>query len=275
MRSNGRLPDFIIIGAMKAGTTSLYQYLKKHPALSACQRKEPGYFAKVAWDRGLDWYKGLFPDNTKIKFEASTHYTKSDKFGPVPQRMHALIPDVKLIYIVRHPIDRLLSHIHHMMVKDDELAGHYANPDFWKTQGDHYIACSKYHAQVCRYLEYFDLKQICILRFEDFVADPLSTVNEVLRFIGVDEQMFPGDMNFRRHNTLSTHARVKFPLVYRYLAAAHRRRLVPPVHRLLEQQVARPQITREHQEYLWNIFSEDLSKLETLTGRRFGYQLHE
>ena len=117
------LPDFVIIGAMKSGTTSLYDFVVRHPAITPASRKEVQYFS--FWhDLGKLWYRSNFPtDLSRRRFykktgqnllsgEASPDYL----FHPeVPGRMKELLPDVKLIVILRNPVDRAYSHYHHRL----------------------------------------------------------------------------------------------------------------------------------------------------------------
>jgi hypothetical protein len=89
-RSIHRLPDIVIIGAMKAGTTSVFQYLSSHPEVVRGKLKEPAFFTFLNFHKGVAWYESLFPQNDKLKCEASTNYTKYPKYGPVAERMHAI-----------------------------------------------------------------------------------------------------------------------------------------------------------------------------------------
>src|SRR4051812_23979775 len=106
------LPDFIIIGAMKAGTTSLARYVDLHPRLHTSRRKEPDFFLRdAAPPKTLAWYEAGFEETGKLQCEASTNYTKYPFSRGVPARMHALLPGIKLIYILRDPVERIRSHL--------------------------------------------------------------------------------------------------------------------------------------------------------------------
>ena len=119
----GGLPDFIIIGAQKSGTTSLYRFIVKHPAIAPATKKEVHYFS-IWYKFGELWYRSHFPTNLSrynfykrtnqklLSGEASPVYL----FYPVvPGRMKELLPDVKLIVILRNPVDRAYSHYHHSL----------------------------------------------------------------------------------------------------------------------------------------------------------------
>src|SRR5436309_16134274 len=107
------LPDFIVIGAQKSGTGSLYAYLNGHPDVAGARVKEVHYF-DLHYHRGVDWYLDQFPDEAAARprctGEASPYYL----FHPhAPRRAFDLVPDARLIALLRDPVDRAISHYHH------------------------------------------------------------------------------------------------------------------------------------------------------------------
>jgi hypothetical protein len=111
-----RLPDFVIIGAMKSATTTLHAQLARQPGIVMSDPKEPNFFSDdEQWARGLDWYASLFaaagPDD--LAGESSTHYTKLPTHPHTVERMRAHVPDARLVYVMRHPVDRLVSQYVH------------------------------------------------------------------------------------------------------------------------------------------------------------------
>ena len=123
-----KLPDFIIIGAQKSGTTSLYDFLIKHPAIAPAAKKELHYFS-VQYARGELWYRSNFPTNLSRSafYKKTTQRLLSGEASPlylfypmVPDRMKEILPDVKLIVILRNPVDRAYSHYHHSLRKNME-----------------------------------------------------------------------------------------------------------------------------------------------------------
>src|SRR2546425_12046 len=105
-------PTFLVIGAMRAGTTTLWHQLRSHPEVHMPALKEPGFFAaEHNWHRGLGWYQRLFENarGASAVGEASTCYSDAVNSPGVPQRLAKVLPDVRLIYLLRHPVDRLLS----------------------------------------------------------------------------------------------------------------------------------------------------------------------
>ena len=115
------LPNLLVIGAQKCGTTSLHGYLSLHPQVSMAKRKELDFFVRpedsiVAignWHRGLDWYRAQFQGSSPVLGEASPNYTGFPHFRGVPERAARVLPEAKLICMVRDPIERIVSHYMH------------------------------------------------------------------------------------------------------------------------------------------------------------------
>src|SRR5687768_8813331 len=102
------LPNLIIIGAMKCGTTSMHGYLRRHRQIEMSGTKELDFFiAGRNWEKGPDWYASQFPGGTAIRGESSPNYTSALIFPGVPERMHSVVPDARLLFMVRDPVDRI------------------------------------------------------------------------------------------------------------------------------------------------------------------------
>ena len=180
------LPNFVVVGAMKAGTTSLYHYLRPHPNVFMPKIKELDFFAEeMNWTRGLDWYRHQFapaPRDAVALGEASTVYTKFPRYKGVAERMARVIPDVRLIYVVRHPIDRIRSHYEHRVASGAETApmeiAVFDNPI--------YLDYSKYALQVEQYLQHFPREQLLIVSSEELRQHRESTMRRVYGFLAVD-----------------------------------------------------------------------------------------
>ena len=184
------LPTFIVIGAMKAGTTSLYHYLRNHDEIFMSRIKELDFFVTESnWSRGLSWYKHQFSGagDALARGEASTLYTKFPEYQGVPERIAGLIPDVKLVYVVRDPIVRLRSHYQHRFMTGAETAP----AEVALLENPIYLSCSRYAMQLERYLDHFPREQILIVRSESLKHDRQATVQEVYRFLGVDPTRLP------------------------------------------------------------------------------------
>ena len=203
----GRLPNFVVVGAMKAGTTSLYHYLRPHPQVFMPKIKELDFFAEgMNWERGLDWYRHQFaaaPREATALGEASTVYAKFPRYQGVAERMERVLPDVRLIYVVRHPIDRIRSHYEHRVASGAETApiedAVFDNPI--------YIDYSRYALQVEQYLEHFSREQLMIVVAEEMRSDRAGVMSRVYGFLGADPSWTSPVLEQEFHQTAKKVAR--------------------------------------------------------------------
>ena len=181
-----RVPDFLIIGAQKAGTTSLYFDLLKNPAIFMPSDKEPGNLLEddVCTPRGLAAYAKRFkrarPE--QVCGEASTGYTKLPDHPGVPDRARRVLGDLKVVYIVREPISRIRSQHHH------ERSGERISCDIDEAvrRYSRFVDYSRYTMQITPWIETFGRDQVHVLQFESYIADRPTTVDAVSRFLGID-----------------------------------------------------------------------------------------
>jgi hypothetical protein len=191
----GRLPNFLVIGAMKCGTTSLFHYLQAHPQAYMAPIKEVEFFvAEKNWRRGLDWYRSQFLGaraDAKALGEASTSYTKYPQFEGVPERMAEYIPDARLIYLVRDPIERIRSHYQHRVLTGAERA---PLEDAVVRDG-RYLDCSRYAMQIERYLGSFPPERILLITSEELRSDRLQTLRRIYTFLEIDPDFVPSTID--------------------------------------------------------------------------------
>lgn len=200
------LPNFLIIGAPRCGTTTLYEELKRHPQIFMSPIKEPLFFAveeeKEPFHgpndnqgiRSLEDYSTLFSGarNEKAVGEASPLYLYSPK---APYRIERHVSDVKLIAILRNPVDRAYSHFLHDKLLGDENMNDFTEAiemeekreqmgwsPFWQ-----YRKVGLYGEQLARYLSIFHREQIKIFLFEDLLLNPQRMFKDLFQFLGVDE----------------------------------------------------------------------------------------
>lgn len=184
------LPTFIVIGAMKAGTTSLYHYLRHHDEIFMSRIKELDFFVPEGnWGRGLEWYRRQFAGagDCLVRGEASTLYSKWPEYDGVPERIARTLPWVSLVYVVRDPIVRMRSHYQHRVMTGAETAP----PEVALIENPSYLACSRYAMQIERYLDHFPREQILIVTSEALRGDRRATVEGVYEFLGVDSSRVP------------------------------------------------------------------------------------
>jgi len=196
-----RLPDFLVIGAMKAGTTSLCRDLESQPGIFFPSVKEPHTLCldDVLGHEGVRRYASLFrdADADALCAEGSTGYTKLPTHkGVVDRARRVLGKDLKLIYIVREPISRSISHHYHEYRAGD------APRDFMSAlRRDPMLAfVSKYAMQLRPWIDAFGLEQVYVIKFEDYVWNRVETVAATCRFLGVNPTpLIPTDQHV--HNS--------------------------------------------------------------------------
>jgi hypothetical protein len=186
------LPTFLVIGAMKAGTTSLYHYLRDHPQVFMPETKEVNFFNPLRnWRRGVGWYEEQFadaPPEATALGEASTSYTKYPWVDGVPERIASVLDDdVRLIYVVRHPIERMRSQYLHQVATGQEWRP--IEEAFRKEPM--YLHISRYAFQLDRYAPTVSHERILVVDARALRVDRESTVRRIYGFIGVDPSWVP------------------------------------------------------------------------------------
>lgn len=223
-----RQPDYLIIGAQRCGTTSLYSYLAQHPQIVPAEKKEVHFF-DLNFHQGVDWYREKFPNIAKcvsqetatatreagnkyisgfISGEASPYYL----FHPfVPQRVHQLFPEIKLIVLLRNPVERTISHYYHevrlgweslsfedaIAQEDFRLKGEsekmFSNERYYSFNHQHYTYLSRgiYINQIATWMSLFPKEQFLIIKSEDFYTQPDLIFNEACEFLNLPSFQIP------------------------------------------------------------------------------------
>jgi hypothetical protein len=209
-RNPGRgrlLPDFVIIGAAKSGTTSLYAWVCEHPLIERPQRKEIHYFSYYHY-RGTDWYRQFFPAERDRRAFAATHgrpFITGEASATymshplVPQRMAEVMPNAKLIVVLRNPIDR--AHSQYQMRRRDnyepeelfralelEDPGFARNPPRSGEPGDanrSNLSRGRYAEQLERWFALYPREQVHVLSTDDLASDPRQAMRAVHEFLGL------------------------------------------------------------------------------------------
>lgn len=199
------LPDFVILGAQKAGTSTLYDFLTRQPGVRGALRKEVGYFDARA-PRSLTWYRAFFPPRWSLRNgfltgEASPNYL----FHPgVPERVAAALPAAKFIVILRNPIDRSFSHYRHALryrtiaadtsfeealnlEKNVMATVDTSNELDWRSPFMRYsfVSRSFYLPQLERWFRCIERERVLVVRFEDMLVDGVGVLQRVLQFLGL------------------------------------------------------------------------------------------
>lgn len=264
------LPDFLILGAQRCGTSSLYRYLGAHPDLIASVRKETAYFS-TRFDQGESWYRAHFALRSRVaiqrivrtqrplSFEATPDYL----FHPlVPARVKRMLPNARFITLLRDPVERAFSHYRHMRrLRFEDLSFEQAiaeeeariSPDIEQLSVDpyhrarqalrfSYIARGRYADQLERWLESFPHERFLILDSQELFEQPTATVREICSFLEVESWS---------------------PRIFRNYSWKQE-----PESEAAEAQSVIPKHLRDS---LRQQFSEDHERLARLTGREFSW----
>ena len=262
-------PNFFIVGAARAGTTSLYHYLKANPSVYMSPFKEPSYFSD---------YRGYDKDKYLKLFDGVTDETAIGEATPAyladpttPGRIHDTIHNARIIMILRDPVERMFSewfmnvnYWFHETLPLGELLE--STTKIGKMR--RYIRSGLYTEQVQRYLDAFGASQVKIIIFEEFIRDPKQIVDDTLQFLGVIPAGFQLGV-YTAHNSSSDRSFPKNKLARRLLRSRKTRwlarsRLVRP---LLEKEVPKPKLEPIHRKRLEDLYREDARKLSQILKR--------
>lgn len=289
------LPNFLVIGVAKAGTTAMYQHLKAHPGVYMPPKKEPNFFSfdgtwpqhtprRPAWVTTWEDYVALFDgvQDERAIGEASPRYFHS----PIaPERIRDALPGARLVVLLRHPVERAFSHYMHMMnsgafdyrpfvplvrEKVKTIATWDAEP----------FACyglrhSFYYDSLRRYFDAFAREQIKVYLFETYRTEPSAVLQDLYGFLGVDDGFLP-DLGVRHNPTHGVpksqllHKTVMRPnliksMAARVVPAKVRRRVSRTIWRRIR--TRKPVLSDEVRREFMDIYREDVLKVQDLIGR--------
>ena len=279
----GALPNLVVIGGLKCGTTSLHHYLNLHPEVEMSRPKELNFFvAELNWPLGPEWYASHFSGRGPIRGESSPHYTNRPRFEGVAERMRSVLGEARLVYMVRDPIDRMLSHYLHNVgggYDDRTLSDAFADRD------SAYVTRSRYFFQLEPYLEEFGPERIEIVGREELKRDRPATMRRVFAFLGVDPG-FSSKQFEREWETGTAKGSGRFRLMDRAVRLPGLRALdrnfdrLPESLRWLVERVVhdpdagaapKPEVPQPLREELAELFRDDVARLERVAGRGFGW----
>lgn len=282
------LPTFVIIGAMKSGTTSLHHYLQEHPEIQMPVIKETNFFSgppdRIPYPPGskriedLKTYEQLFDPAYRVRGEASPCYTLYPRRKGTPERMSSLIPEAKLIYLVRDPVARALSQYHFSVsVEAERRSVHEALKD--PSDPNSLYTCPGFYAvQIEQYLHHFRQDQILVVDQADLLARRRETLQEMFAFLQVDSSFVSSAFDEEKNTGDEQRTYSKFIVLQRRAQASplvHRlpRRLRRFVRQSIEKVVSRPLekpiLDEDLQHHLQAVYSSDVTRLRELTGKRF------
>lgn len=270
------LPNLIVIGAKKSGTTSLYHYLASHPDIRMSREKELDFFvAERNWRRGVGWYRRHFDAAAAVRGEASPYYTALPQHHGVPERMARVIPDVRLVYVVRDPIERLVSHYHMAVATGRErrpLADAIAN-----LSESVYVAQGRYWMQLDAYLRHFATEQVLVIDQHELDRNRAAAMRRVFEFLGVDADFVSQDfeavhftaMARRRRRPVATAILALDRWVGNERSENARRRVPARIRRMLTVPLERPALEPALRARLEQLYTPDAARLREHTGLSF------
>jgi sulfotransferase family protein len=270
----GALPNLVVIGAQKCGTSGLHYQLGLHPEIWMSRPKELNFFIDERnWPRGVDWYRASFNARARVRGESSPNYTAYPQHLGVPERMHSLIPDAKLVYVVRDPLARIAAHWVHNYAKRREKGDLQATLTHVNTS---YVVRSQYHMQLQQFLPHYPLQQILVLEQEDLRSQPAETLRRVFEFAGVDPGFTHPHIGKERHQTSRKMRASRLAMRLERLSRSRLGRVMPknlwlaideklPMRRPIE----RPDVGVALGPEVLQVLREDAERLRELTGRRF------
>jgi sulfotransferase family protein len=264
------LPNLIVIGAAKCGTTSMHEYLALHPDIAMSAKKELNFFTRDDWRSQVEWYADQFAD-APVRGESSPGYTLAPFLPSVAGRIHEIVPDCRLIYLVRDPVARTVANYTELVMHRLETRGiNEALTDFADEANPH-LCGSRFGSQIERFLEHFDRSRLLVLDQADLRRERRPTLRKVFEFLGVDADFDSPEFD-RTHNT--RRSKVRYNDLGMWLIrrgwftesrGSVRGPLVQPLRRLLSTPID-DRLSPEARKALASELRPEVEKLTRLTG---------
>lgn len=265
-------PDFVIIGAMKAATSTLHDQLAQQRGIAMSDPKEPCFFSDdEVFARGLEWYGMCFTAAAEgdLRGESSTHYAKLPSLPHAAERLHAHRPDARIVYVLRQPIDRLVSHFMHGWSE-----GWYGDSIAEAVERDaSLVDYGRYAMQLRPWLDRFGADRVLLVAYDVLRSRPQEELDRLGRFLGADSPLiWRDDLGARNVST----ERIRQGWFRRWFvdpawATALRRAAVPKALRTRVregmQMRQRPTLAEGDRARLAAIFDADLAELSAWIGR--------
>ena len=269
----GALPNLVVIGAQKCGTSGLHYILGTHPEISMSSPKELNFFiGERNWSLGVEWYREHFDPESAVRGESSPNYTTYPHHLGIAERMHGVVPDAKLILLVRDPLERIAAHWVHNYAKRRERG------DLRETllhPNTTYVLRSKYHAQLRQFLNFYALSQVLVIDQADLRLRRSETLREVFGFLGVDPDFEHPSFHRERHRTTRKRRATALGVrVQPWRKTTVGSRLPKAFWNVLDvgilgRPIPKPDVRGALGPEVIEVLHEDADRLRELTGRRF------
>lgn len=284
------MPNFLIIGAQKAGTTSLYYYLRQHPQIYMSQEKEAHFFSYENEDlnfressrnltipiTNIENYRKLFQEvSSEIAIgEASPSYLYIPK---AVERIQNYVPDAKLIAILRNPTDRAYSNFLHCVQDGREQLTDFEQAlrvekarisDNWGAMW-HYVQKGFYYTQLKRFFDRFNPNQIRVYLYEDLQTSPINLVQDIFQFLGVDKEFVPDVSSKHNISGIPKNKTLQVLMTGLTPISARLKPFLPAKLRqsIKKQILVKPELSLEVRRQLIQVYQEDILKLQDLIQR--------
>ena len=276
-------PNFFIVGAPKAGTTSLYEYLKDIPGIYMSPVKEPKYFSKFktagfrkkkrySEEEYLDLFNGA--KDEKFLGEATPGYLIDPDS---PFLIHDTVPNAKILITLRDPVERLFSgYLMHLRLGNFKKSFREEVEDTKKSR-PRFLGQGLYYNNVKRYLNTFGSNHVKILIFEEWIKDPKNVVLEILQFLGINYNL--EQLNEEARNTFSVsrgsaatsimRSSKIIEFAHKFLSSSTRSNLK---EKFLTNKSEKPKMEKEDRNFLIEYYKDDVKKLEDLLGRKLPWK---
>jgi hypothetical protein len=267
MTNTNQLPNFICIGAQRAGTTWLYENLKKHPEVFLPDIKELRFF-NYNYDKGLNEYSKFFSKvmNEKAIGEITPDYYRQNN---ALQRIANDLPNIKLIFIIRNPIERAYSH--YELLKSTGSIKVSFRQAITKNPG--IIEYGKYGKHLENIYSLFDHKNVKVIEYDIMSIDPKTFLKEIYQFLDIDESYFPPEMNKKYNKILyprsqNTLNKLKLGWLLEFIKKTNVGEFVRKINRS-----KKPKYRKDDIDILVNAFEQDLNILNEIIGKDYSYWL--
>ncbi len=263
--------DFLVIGAMKSATTGICNGLSQHPEICFSEPKEPNFFCHLDWRDKINSYHNLFTSKAKLYGEGSTNYSKFPYYNKnIHKDIYEYNPNMKIIYVLRHPIERMVSQYTHQFNRGFETK----EINIAMSTDEHYTNDSKYATQIRPYIELFGRDNIKFIFFDDYKNNPQSVFNELFNFLSI--KIF--NVKLKKLNKNSSYSIRMMNHKYdssKNIFSKLRKGILIFLRSLgFNKPQKKPTINSENKARLIEIFKEEISKIETLTNRDLSHWLN-
>jgi len=283
--ASSSLPNAIIIGAQRCGTTLLHHVLDAHESVYVPKRRKEVHYFDQYYDRGPDWYASFFPSEEEATpFKIIAEVTPDYLYAPnVAERLEKFNPDIKLILSLRDPVDRFVSHYHHWQ----RITGDRMGLDTFFNSIDEAKLRGRYFEQMEHFLERFPKSNFHIMIFEEWTKDPSAHLRQLGDFLNLPNDWSANAINKLFENEVNASYQTRLPALYRLLAktAKHLRALDAdrfiepikslPIVRFLKKPIDNTDIKPDLMAKLTSFYQDDTQHIETFLGRNIPAWSHE